>query len=348
MDIRHLETLLAVSRLRSFSRAADELGYAQSTVTGQVKGLEAELGAQLLDRSGGLVKVTSAGQKLIPLAQRILDLVSEVEIVVREGDEPAGSVVVGSIESLITYQLSPLVELFHYRFPDIRLLMRPSLCPDTKQSLRNGEFDIGFLMAAETAHPGLTSITLCAEELVLVAAPGHPLTCLPQVTTADLRNASLLNTEYGCPYREMFESALSDGAQEPVHLLEFGTIEAIKQMAISGLGVTLLPRFAVAEEIRDSQLAVAAWPVPFTIFSQLAWRKDKWMSKVLQVFINESVKAFREDPAELRGLFRSTYRTTRGLIAVPVAIPAGIGRQNGQTSRARAHSGAPGLTLHTL
>jgi DNA-binding transcriptional LysR family regulator len=295
VEVRHLATFLAVWRLGSFRRAADELGYAQSTVTGQIKSVESELGAELLDRSGNQVRLTGAGERLVPLAQQILDLVDAASSAVRDDGGPAGQVLVGSIESLITYRLSPVVELFHHRFPRMRLVVRPSLCPDTVRALRAGELDVGFLMSAESIHPGLTTVTLCTERFAVVAAPGHPLTRQREVSTSELRAATILTTEYGCPYRELFESALSEGSPEKVQMLEFGTIEAIKQMAASGLGATLLPRFAVAEELGTGELAAIDWPVPFTMFTQLAWRRGKWITTALRQFIDESSRALRED-----------------------------------------------------
>jgi DNA-binding transcriptional LysR family regulator len=292
--MRHLATFLTVARLQSFTGAAAELGYAQSTITGQVKGLESDLGAELLDRTTARVTLTPAGERLLPYAEQIVDLSAEARLAVHEAEEAAGTVSVGSIESIATYRLSTIVEFFHHRFPDLRLVVRVSSCPDTLRALRQGEFDVGFLMSSQIRYPGLKGITLSEEELVAVAATDHPLARAADVSTSELRAATILNTEYGCPYRELFEAALNEDSEEKIHLLEFGTIEAIKQMAAAGLGVTVLPRFAVSDELAAGALAEVAWKVPFTMISHIAWHKDKWISKTLRLFMDEAVKVFRE------------------------------------------------------
>lgn len=290
MELRYLTTFLQVARLQSFTAAAAGLGYAQSTITSHVKILEAALGAELFDRATGRVELTGAGERLLPYAERMIDLADEARLAVKEPDT-GGTVIVGAVESIATYRLSQVVEFFHHRFPEMRLIVRTSSCPDTELALRRGELDLGFLMAADTSHPGLSGITLCREDLVVVAAPEHPLAGAAEVTTDELRKAVILNTEYGCPYRETFEVALSEG-EESVRLLEFGTIGAIKQMAANGLGVALLPRFAVAGEFAAGELVEVAWKTPFTFYTQVAWRKGKWISKALQLFVDQTVKVF--------------------------------------------------------
>lgn len=290
MELRHLTTFVQVARLQSFTAAAADLGYAQSTVTSQVKVLESALGVELLDRTAGRVELTEAGERLLPYAERLIDLADEARLAVREPG--AGTVIVGSVESIATYRLSPIVEFFHHRFPQLRLVVRASSCPDTEIALRRGELDLGFFMAAQTSHPGLSGIVLCEEELVVAAAPDHPLVGPAEVTTDELRKARILNTEWGCPYREVFEEALNEDSDEKIRLLEFGTIEAIKQMAANGLGVTLLPRFAVADEFASHHLAEVAWKPPFTLFTQVAWRKGKWISKALKLFIDQTTTVF--------------------------------------------------------
>lgn len=293
MHMRHIMTFLKVAQRKSFTGAAAELGYAQSTITGHIKSLESELGVGLLDRTTSQVRLTLAGERMIPYAERILDLAGEASLAVKDGQEGAGAVVIGSIESITTYRLPPLIEMFHHRYPELQLVVRPSACSDTQQALRQGEFDLGFLMAVETGHPGLSGLTLCEEEFVVVAAPDHPLVGMASVTTGQLCKAVILNTEYGCPYRDLFEAELNRHDTK-LRLIEFGTVEAIKQMAVNGVGVTLLPRFAVGEELAGGELAEVAWQVPFTMYSQIAWNKNKWISGALQMVIDETGRVFSE------------------------------------------------------
>jgi DNA-binding transcriptional LysR family regulator len=291
VELRHLTTFQRVARLRSFTAAATDLGYAQSTVTEQIKALESVLGVELLERTNKMVRLTAAGERLLPYAERIAVLTDEARLAVKD-EGTTGTVIVGSVASLATYRLSPIVEFFHHRFPDVRLVVRTSSCPDTEQALRHGELDLGLLMASRTSHLGLESVTLCDEDLVVVAAPDHPLAGRAEVTASDLREATVLNTEYGCPYRDMFEAALDESGAAKTQVLEFGTIEAIKQVAANGLGLALLPSFAVANELDEGQLVKLAWTPPFPMYSQISWRRGKRLSPALRLFVDQTIDVF--------------------------------------------------------
>lgn len=290
MDIRHLQAFLRVAQVLSFTRAATDLNYAQSTVTAQVQKLESLLGVSLFERSGGRVRLTTAGERFLPYADRILDLVAEARRAVTEGDEPSGTLVVGTVESITSYRLPPLFELVHHRYPRLRLSLRPSVGSDACLSLRNRVFDVAFLLEAETEHAGLTSVVLREEELVLVAIPEHRLTSAGAIDLDMLRQVEVVAPEAGCAYRDLFEQELNRDQAEPVPLLEFGTIEAIKRSALSGLGVTLLPRITVVEELAEGRLATLPWDPPFRVFTQLAWHQEKWLSRELSLFIEQAVR----------------------------------------------------------
>ncbi len=294
MEMRQLVTFRKVAQVLSFTQAATELSYAQSSVTAHVKALEATFGVALFERTTGRVRLTPAGERLVLFADRIIDLAGEAKLAVCEGDQPTGTVVVGTTESIATYRLAPLLELLHHRFPRLRITLRPGRTAEIRDALRQGLLDVGFMMDAETEHRGLTSIVLREEALVVVAAPDHPLADRTQITLDDLRQTKILATEPGCTYRDLFEAELNKGHTGEVRLLEFGTVEAIKRMAVNGLGATLVPRFIVADELAAKALVPLAWPVPFTISTQLAWHREKWISGALRLFTDETIQAFDE------------------------------------------------------
>ncbi|MFF5534042.1 LysR family transcriptional regulator [Streptomyces cinerochromogenes] len=293
MEIRHLVTFRKVAALLSFTRAAEELSYAQSSVTSQIRALETSLGAELFDRLGGRIRLTPAGEKLLEYAEQILELVEAARADVAGGDGPSGTLVIGTMESITSYRMPPLLEFFHHRYPKVQLSLRPSLCADTRHALRQGTFDIGFLLEQEMRHPGLESVVLAEEPLVLVAAPGHPLARRSELSRADLRSVSVLATEAGCAYRDLFEAELRDVASAP--FLEFGTIEAIKKGVASGLGISLLPTVTVAAELDKGEMTALPWEAPFSVFTQLAWRGGRRLSRESQLFVDQATRLMRED-----------------------------------------------------
>ncbi|MFF4173723.1 LysR family transcriptional regulator [Streptomyces sp. NPDC001744] len=291
MELRLLATFEKVADVLSFTRAAAELGYAQSSVTAQIRSLETSLGTELFERLGGRVRLTDAGERLLPYARRLTGLAEEARAAVADTGEPAGTVAVGTMESLTSYRLPPLLEYFHHRHPKVRIALRPTLGDETRRALRQGTYDVGFLMEAGTEHEGLESEVLAPEPLVLVAGPGHPLAGRTGLTAADVAGAPLAGPEPGCAYRDLFEAELREWS--PV-FLEFGTVEATKRAVASGLGAALLPRVTVAEELASGVLTPLDWEAPFTLFTQLAWRRGKRLPAPARLFAEQARRLVRE------------------------------------------------------
>ncbi|MEU8522692.1 LysR family transcriptional regulator [Streptomyces sp. NBC_01216] len=291
MEFRLLVTFEKVATLLSFTRAASELRYAQSSVTSQIRSLESTLGVELFERLGSRIRLTEAGERLLPYARRIIDLTDEARAAVTEAGEPAGTIAVGTMESLTSYRLPPLLELFHHRYPEVRLALRPTLGDETRQALRRGTYDIGFLIDPETEHAGLESEVLAAEPLVLVASPRHALAGRTGLESADLAAAQLVGTEPGCPYRDLFEEELRHWAPP---FTEFGTLEATKRGVAAGLGIALLPRIAVSGELASGVLTELDWKPPFAVFTQIAWRRGKRLPAHVRLFVEQARRLVSE------------------------------------------------------
>ncbi|MEV7884185.1 LysR family transcriptional regulator [Streptomyces sp. NPDC002817] len=295
MELRLLVTFEKVATVLSFTRAAAELSYAQSSVTNQIRALEDSLGTPLFDRLGSRIRLTEAGERLLPYARQIIELSEEARAAVVDAEEPSGTLAVGTMESLTSYRLPPLLELFHHRHPKVRLSLRTTLGDETRQALRQGTYDVGFLMEPETEHAGLESRVLAPEPLVLVAAPGHPLARrTAALKTEDLTEVQLVGTEPGCPYRDLFESELVHRTGSPPPFMEFGTIEATKRGVAGGLGVALLPRVTVGAELASGALVELPWEPPFQLYTQVAWRAGKRLPRHLTLFIEAAVRLVRE------------------------------------------------------
>ncbi|MFD8394203.1 LysR family transcriptional regulator [Streptomyces sp. NPDC059680] len=291
MELRLLVTFEKVATVLSFTQAAAELSYAQSSVTGQIRTLESSLGVELFDRLGSRIRLTEAGERLLPYARQIIELTEEARTAVTEPEEPSGTLTVGTMESLTSYRLPPLLEYFHHRHPGVRLALRTTIGDETRQALRQGTYDVGFLMEEETEHPGLECSVLAVEPLALVAAPGHALSGSP-VTTAALTDQPLLATEPGCAYRDLFERELRSFGD--VEFREFGTIEATKRAAAAGLGIALLPEVTVAAELAEGSLVRLDWEPPFTLRTQLAWRAGKRLPAHARLFAEQARRLVAE------------------------------------------------------
>jgi DNA-binding transcriptional LysR family regulator len=179
----------------------------------------------------------------------MLRLAEEARSVVARGDEPGGTLIVGAPESLCAYRLPPVLSRFRRRFPRVEQIVRPGICADFRRELAEGRLDVGFLLEPPIVQPSLHIEPLVAEPLHLVTYPGHPLTRLERVEPRDLAGEPLLLTEAGCSDREPFEHTLTRAAARPGIILEFGSVEAIKQCVMAGMGLSILPAIAVEAEL---------------------------------------------------------------------------------------------------
>jgi DNA-binding transcriptional LysR family regulator len=295
VDTRHLQSFIKVAELLNFTKAASELAYAQSTVTAHIRSLEREFGVELFHRTSSTIKLTPDGEKLLSYAKTVLDLTAEARENAQPSAEPAGKLFVGTMESLSSYRLLPLMEYMHLRYPTIELQVRPSLCEETSEAIRKGTLDCGFVIDDHTGFPGLENEILCVEEMVVVASPADELAHHDSVTVADFRATSrVLGAESGCAYRDRFQEILTMEGEEPFPVLELGTIESIKRGAASGLGVAVLPRVTVENELTDGTLVALPWAVPFTMNTQILWRRVERLPRPLQALLDVARKTTSE------------------------------------------------------
>ncbi len=286
MEIRQLQTFRAVARTLSFTRAATTLNYAQSSISAQIQALEEEFAVTLFDRLGRRIVLTDAGQRLLHYADKILALAEEAQVTVASHGEPTGVLTIAAPETLCTYRLPAIVNAYRQCFPKVDIIFRPSAnCEAWDTLLGDGLADAALLLA-EPYHSTMLQIEpLQCESIVVVAHSDHPLAQQATVALTDFRSETMLLTEAGCPYRIVFERALRSVAIAPANVLEFHSVEAIKQCALTGMGIAVLPEIVVTRELAAGTLQALQVPgLSFQLLIQLAWHKDKWLSPALQAF----------------------------------------------------------------
>jgi len=289
MELRQLHTFRTVAAGLSISRAAEELNYAQSSVTAQIQSLEREIGAPLFDRVGRRLELTLAGTTLVGYAARIDDLVSEAAAALRAPEEPEGTLVVGSAESLCTYRLPPLLHAFGRAHPKVRLEIRTGEHSEQVAALRAGKLDLNFSLDEPIHDPDLEAVPLVREPIVVVAPAGHPLAARARVTPRELARESMVMTESDCTYRRLFEVYLQRAHARPRPSAEFNSIEAIKQCVAAGLGVAVLPQIAVQRELDEGALAVLHVPLRTNLWTQLVTRTGSRLAPARAAFADLAI-----------------------------------------------------------
>ncbi len=276
---------MEVARCQSFTKAAENLGYVQSSVTAHIQKLEQEYGVTLFERFGRTMRLTSAGESLLDTFEQILELFDNSKHLISR--QARGHLEIGTIESLVSFFLPPVFHRFRLTFPNINLQVNPSHDRQVIQQVKSGAMDMGVILDEIVRDDDLQVITLRQEELVVVACPGHPLQGLKKLDPNALHGESYIATEQSCTYRGAFERLLGHhGVDYAIHH-EFGSLEAIKQCVSYGLGIGLLPRIAVARELSEGRLVELDFSHPdIAFFTQIVLHKKKWIDPAIRHMID--------------------------------------------------------------
>ena len=255
LTLHQLRIFRAVARLRNFTKAAAEMGLTQSAVSVQVRGLGAILGAPLFDVLGKKVHLTDAGRLLEEHAARAEGLLREISqdfSVLR--DVGAGSVRIGASTSVGIYYLPPLLAEFSTKHPRVATTLAIENTAHIEEMLLRNEFDLGF-MGAQAASADLVSEPFLEDEIFFACAPGHPLATATTVSPERLAQERLIVRETGSATRATMEAHLFKRGLAFSDTMTFGSVEAIKQVVMSGLGVAYFSTLTVCNEIAAGWLA---------------------------------------------------------------------------------------------
>ena len=289
MEFKEIKTFLTVSKLQSFTHAANTLGYAQSTVTTQIKLLENDLGVRLFERIGRNVTLTHEGKKFIPYAKQIIKLTEEARNALSSSEVPSGTLTIGAAESLCVLRLPQILKKYRKLYPNVEVSLKFGSCADFRHYLRNNIIDVAVSLGTRIASDDFVTEVEFDEPMLLLTAPGNKLIKKKKIYPEDLENEPLILTETGCSYRAVFENILSEYNIKSNTVLETGSVQAIKQFTMSGLGTTLLPEVAVENEVSEGKLIPLKWAGPdFGIVTQVLYHKNKWLSPALKAFLELS------------------------------------------------------------
>lgn len=286
MDLRNLNTFIHVAEYRSFTRASEELGYAQSTVSSQIRQLEEELDTQLFERINRTVSLTESGKKVLEYAYQIKTLTSEMGKSLEKDEELQGHIRLASADSMCGQILCPAYLEFRKKHPKITMKFMTAGTAEMMRLLNHNEAD---LICTLDNHIYSTEYVIAHEEKMgvhFVAGKNHPLLQKTEVTLEELLKEDFILTEKGMSYRRILDEKLATKSYEINPVLETGNTDKICWLVEQGVGISFLPDYATSAAIQDGRLAyLPVKDFEIDIWKQLIYHRDKWRSPVLKTMI---------------------------------------------------------------
>lgn len=251
--IKQLRYLLSVSQAGSFRGAAERLDIAQPTLTAQINTLEVKLGVTLLERSRQGAQLTPAGRSFVPYIETILDQVASIG---RLASEAEGSLIgtyrLGVPPTLGPYFLPEVIPTIHQSFPDLKIFIRENAPRDLEVGLLHGEYDF-IITTLPMEIPNLSVEPLFNEPLVLVCAPDHDFAEKTEIEPKDLQGESLLAIEEKHRLFDLMQTIASQFSARLLRDYEGTSLDTLRHMIGTGLGIAFLPALYVKSEITPRQ-----------------------------------------------------------------------------------------------
>ncbi|WP_420408259.1 LysR substrate-binding domain-containing protein [Hoeflea sp.] len=293
---RQLEYFVAVAERGHFAEAANACHVSQPTLSTQLRLLEEQLGADLIERGAGRARPTPVGLKLLPLARTVLSALDDmVDMAATGADNLGGLVRLGVAPTFGPYFMPRFLPRLHTMFPALEVYIREDRPSALEEGVGNGLID-----CAVTPLPNLpdafVSVPICEETIYLGIPVEHPLATSPAVTIAMLRGSRLLTLGRGHRLYEQVQT-LSDASGARLSEDYEGTsLDALRQMVSIGMGLSLFPAAYAASEISsDASIRlcqIERWPIRRTVC--LIWRKGSSRHQHFQTLAECAVEAIAE------------------------------------------------------
>jgi len=290
MDFDQLEIFLEVARLASFSRAAEKRFRTQPAISSQIRALEEEVGARLLDRSGGKVSVTAAGKLFFKYAEETLERRKIILTEIAETERvPRGEIVVGANEGTCLHILPEVFAQFKRDYPNVAVNIKRSDYAKILESILENAVDFG-VVSLPVNDNRLQAEMIHRDELVVITPPGHPLAAKKSVTVAEVARFPLVVPKLGHT-RDALDTLFYDRKLKPNFAMELDSSELLKRFVAADVGVGFIARSNIEEDIRAKALAaIALADAQIRRDLALVFRKDKSLSRAAKAFMEIAMK----------------------------------------------------------
>ena len=289
MDTKNLTTFIYVAELRSFTKAADRLGFSQSTVSFQIKQMENELGCQLFERINHTVQLTEKGREVLEYAHQINRMTRELKDSMKE-ETASGYIRLAMADSLCTSLLSR--DFLHFRelYPNIALKIIAAGTEEMFRLMNHNEADA--ILTLDN-HIYNTEYRILQEEKVrtfFVAGADTEIASASSLSIEELLLQPFILTEKGMSYRRLLEEKLAELSLEIQPVLEIGSTELICSLVEQKAGISFLPEYVIKDRVKAGTLVcLPVSGLEIHVWKQLLYHRNKWVSPQMETVLKYCV-----------------------------------------------------------
>ncbi len=288
MELKNIHTFIKVAEFENFTKASNDLGYAQSTVTMQIQQLENELQANLFERNGKRIRLSSAGQEFLKYAYQISKYEAMALDHFHRTEEPEGHLNIGIMETVASSEYADLFCTFQEKFPKISLHLEVVTTLKAMENLDKGIFDLIFLLDKPIARANWKTARTFPAEISFFCSASHPLAGQQNISMERLLQERFVLTEEGCNYRQVLENDLAAAGQRLECVMEIGHASFLINAVSRQLGIGLLPLFTLTDALQRKDIAlITVRDYQIRLAIQVIYNTERRISLPLQVFLNE-------------------------------------------------------------
>ena len=286
MELRNLSTFIHVAELGSFTKAAEKLGFAQPTISFQIKQLENELGKQLFDRVGHTVSLTEEGRDTLIQAQHICRLTQEMVDGSKDEGVVKGIIRIAMADSLRSLLIIDRFAEFRKNHPGIELKVTTAGTDEMFRLLEHNEVDV---VCTLDNHIYNATYVIENEEKVnahFVCATDNPLKNKKNISIKEMAEQPFILTEKGMSYRRLMDEFMAEKSIEIKPILEVGSGDSICKLVKENVGVSFLPDYVTEKYVEENSLVrlnIKGFHVE--LWKQILYHRDKWVSPQMKAVL---------------------------------------------------------------
>lgn len=286
MELRSLITFIHVAELGSFTKAAEQLGYSQSTISFQIKQLEDEIGCLLFERINHTITLTDRGRELVSYAHQVRALTEDFKDSLTKEEECRGHIHIVTPDSVCEEMIYSRYIDFHEKYPLISIRFTTGDSALMLDMLDHNEADVIITLDRRLYNKDYVIAKEEALPMHFVTSKRSRFVGKKNLSIHDIASEPFILTEYGQGYRRVFDKELAKKSMEITPVLEIGRTDIITHIIAKSDMISFLPDFVTKEAIESGDLCyLDVCDIKVDIWKQLIYHKNKWMSKSLKTFI---------------------------------------------------------------